>query len=290
MRTHIRMHFEKRTNDLQEENFIECILEDDDRRYRMINSHEMRMNLSEHQQALMENPALAAAILSSSGAPMSDAVEPPLSCTICSFVTPHRATFIKHLALVHKLGVQIKNFLDCHTGSSSTESKNLSDSVDSHENGGGAAASNTSSPPLSAVKLEPEVKLEVPDMEEDVQMRSSSKSPCHDGSGGEASRNATPSPHGRATSTSPVAKSVPNGLPMLVAAVAGGLSSSTVAGSVASSVRVTGANPSIPNHAEMIHHCDSCDISFSYLDSFLAHKRFYCRSGQSNTPPETIVQ
>ena len=161
MRTHIRMHFEKRTNDLQEENFIECILENDDRRFRMGNSQEMRMNLPDHQQALMDNPALAAAILSNSAAAMSETTDPPLSCTICPFVTPHRASFIKHLALVHKLGMELKNFLEKQTGLQQLSN----DLNESHDSAKSALIRN--SPPLVSVKLEPEVKIEVNDAEDD---------------------------------------------------------------------------------------------------------------------------
>ena len=252
MRTHIRMHFEKRTNDLQEENFIECILENDDRRFRMGSSQEMRMNLPDHQQALMDNPTLAAAILSNGGTSISDPTDPPLTCTICPFVTTHRTSFIKHLALVHKLGVELKNFLDKQISISST-SQSLNDANESVENG--RSDNQTNSPPMATVKLEPEVKLEVADSEEESHVSMLSKSP---GLLDQNSRLNSP------TSRSPLSATI---------------------SSFSSNV---GASTSGPQDAA--HHCHVCNISFSFIDSFVAHKKFYCKRQQSNTPPETTVQ
>uniref|UniRef100_A0A6A7FX86 Zinc finger protein ush-like n=2 Tax=Hirondellea gigas TaxID=1518452 RepID=A0A6A7FX86_9CRUS len=251
MRTHIRMHFEKRTNDLQEENFIECILEDDDRRYRMNSAQEIRMNITEHQQALLENPALAAAILSNSGTSISENTDPPMSCTICPFVTTNRRNFIKHLAIAHKLGVELKNILENQP--SPPALKTCTGKPDTNEN---AIQDSNISPPLSAIKLEPEIKLEVADSEEETQMSSSpSKSPI-------ASEE-----NGTRASASPPRSSVS---PPAMAST---------------SSRTSNTVPTEP-----VHHCHVCNISFSFIDSYLAHKRYYCNRQQSNTPPETTVQ
>ena len=271
MRTHIRMHFEKRTNDLQEENFIECILEDDDRRFRMnnsINSQEMRRNLSDHQQALLENSPLAAAILSNGGPMLPDAVEPSLTCTICPYATNHRESFINHLALVHKLGVELKNFLESQAGPS--KSQDATDAPENNNNNSSSSSVPGSSPPISTFKLEPEVKLEVPDTEEegevdeDTQMVAApSKSPA-----GEENRTASGnqgSPQSCHNSISPPPPSRPG-------------------------------STTLPNllHVRPLtlpaHHCHACNISFSHKESYQAHKTFYCNRQQSSTPPETAVQ
>ena len=240
MRTHIRMHFEKRTNDLQEENFIECILEDSERHFRRSN---------EHQQVLLENPALAAAILSKTSNNMVDSADPPLSCTICSYVTTQRAAFIKHLASAHKLGVELKNFLESQAAFS-----NLNEKQETSDSGNGATGIN--SPPLAAVKLEPEVKLEVNDSEEESHLLSKQGSNSEEG---KSSRN-----------TSPPAR----------------LSSPSISALIAASKPSTSSSRSI----EGVHHCHACNISFSMIESYRAHRQFYCSRQQSNTPPETTVQ
>ena len=250
MRTHIRMHFEKRTNDLQEENFIECILEDNDRRFRMNNSQDPRMgNLSSQQQALLENPALAA-ILSNSTKSLVEMSEPPLSCSICPYVTTNRQAFIKHLALVHKLGVELKKFLDSQSENSASNEKS-----EQRENSGGSSSARNS-PPMVDVKLEPEVKLEVTEPEEEVTLSTASqcKSPEEKD---KTSRN----------------------------------DSSTSRSSCSPSEETNGPTPSTSVETNPpLHRCHDCNISFSYTDSFMAHKRYYCNRQQSNTPPETTVQ
>ncbi|KAA0187129.1 hypothetical protein HAZT_HAZT002606, partial [Hyalella azteca] len=249
MRTHIRMHFEKRTNDLQEENFIECILEEDERRYRMNSSQEMRRNLSDHQQALLENSPLAAAILSNSGSLMPEGSEPALSCTICPYVTNHRDSFIKHLALVHKLGVELKNFLESQAGPSKAR-----DSIENPELN--CSSVPGSSPPISSFKLEPEVKLEIADSEEDSQP----KSPAMD----DSKRAGNDSPVSSHHSVSPPSRPGSTSLPALLQAR--------------------------PLSVSAAHHCHACNISFSQRESYQAHKTFYCTRQQSSTPPETAVQ
>ncbi|KAF2355211.1 Zinc finger C2H2-type [Trinorchestia longiramus] len=251
MRTHIRMHFEKRTNDLQEENFIECILEDDERHYRMNSSQELRRNLSDHQQALLENSPLAAAILSNSGSVLPESNERALSCTICPYVTNHRENFIKHLTLVHKLGVELKNFLESQAGPSK-----LPESRENTEPG--TASVPGISPPIASFKLEPEVKIEIPDAEEEGNIVHP-KSPIADNT----KKASNESPVLNHNSVSPPSRPGSTGLPNLL-------------------------------HTRPVevdaYHCHACNISFTRKDSYQGHKTYYCSRQQSSTPPETAVQ
>ncbi|XP_050734224.1 zinc finger protein ush-like isoform X3 [Eriocheir sinensis] len=234
MRTHIRMHFEKRTNELQEENFISCILEDDDGSRR---SAEMR-TMADLPRVILENPTLSA--LLAEGA--ADCSEQPLSCHFCPFVTPYRTNLARHLAVAHKAGLDakltqdIQALIEGHVMNSAAEPPAASESEkhDPVENG-----NPVSSPPLPAIKLEPEVKLEVEEVEEKTRTPSVPLSPAEENSKAEATSN-------------------------------GG---------------TAGTNgPDIPRY------CKACNITFSYMESFLAHKRFYCTKPESTTPPETAVQ
>ncbi|XP_069949029.1 zinc finger protein ush-like [Cherax quadricarinatus] len=232
MRTHIRMHFEKRTNDLQEENFISCILDEDDGSRRAAEAQ----GVADLPRVILENPTLSA-LLAEGVAECSDQ---PISCHFCPFIAPYRSNLARHLALVHKVGFDAKltqdlqALLEGHvaasTEASSTEDAERRDPV---ENG-----NPISSPPLPAVKLEPEVKLEVEEFEDKI----------------------------HTTPTNPHSPMMDNE------------STTEVAGSGSSS------------GADVPRYCKACNITFSYTESFLAHKRFYCSKPESTTPPETAVQ
>lgn len=235
MRTHIRMHFEKRTNELQEENFISCILEDDDGSRRVA---EMR-TMADLPRVILENPTLSA--LLAEGA--ADCTEQPLSCHFCPFVTPYRANLAKHLAVVHKVGLDAKltqdlqALLESHVIGSAAEppASTESERHDPVENG-----NPVSSPPLPAIKLEPEVKLEVEEVDDKTRTSSSV-------------------PHSPSEET-PKTEATSNG------------------------------NTTGTNGPDIQRYCKACNITFSYTESFLAHKRFYCTKPESTTPPETAVQ
>ncbi|XP_069988315.1 zinc finger protein ush isoform X3 [Penaeus vannamei] len=235
MRTHIRMHFEKRTNDLQEENFIACILEDDDGSRRGAESR----GVADLPRVILENPTLSALLTEGAAADHSDQ---PLSCHFCPFVTPYRSNLARHLALAHKVGFDAKltqdlqAILESRVRAASDAPPADAERQEPVENGNPA-----SPPPLPAIKLEPEVKLEVEEGEDKV-------------------RSGPTTPHSPAEDTP--------------SAEAGGAASGETNG----------------NGADIPRHCKACNITFSYLESFLAHKRFYCSKPESNTPPETAVQ
>ncbi|XP_063867684.1 zinc finger protein ush-like isoform X1 [Scylla paramamosain] len=231
MRTHIRMHFEKRTNELQEENFISCILEDDDGSRRVA---EMR-TMADLPRVILENPTLSA--LLAEGA--AECTDQPLSCHFCPFVTPYRASLAKHLTVVHKVGIDAKlqALLEGQAMGSVADAPATPETErhDPVENG-----NPVSSPPLPAIKLEPEVKLEVEEVNDKTRTFSSMPhSPSEETSKAEATSN------GGTTST---------------------------------------------NGPDIQRYCKACNITFSFTESFLAHKRFYCTKPESTTPPETAVQ
>ncbi|KAB7494933.1 Zinc finger protein ush [Armadillidium nasatum] len=176
MRTHIRMHFEKRSNDLQEESFIACILEDEDQRVRSSNVSNEARKMIESTRILLENTAFST--LLGDGAALSEQVEPPLTCIYCPFITPSRTTLLQHLTIVHKI-VQ---------------------------------------------------EFEMGQEEDEPSARSGSES------------DSKPS-----------------------------------------------SSPLIPNGSSSCY-CQICKVSFSLLETYVAHKRFNCARPESRTPPETTVQ
>ena len=172
MRTHIRIHFEKRSNDIHEENFIDCIIDNCDQKKNrgasgasisMPNKNSIQV---QQQKVLMENPLLASAVVSGVVPPnQAKAADQPFSCHMCSFVTPYNTTFIQHLAIAHKLGPELKTLLEKQLENSQF---NVREPESSSSQAADADASDSSSPPARSVKLEPEVKLEVTDSDEDL--------------------------------------------------------------------------------------------------------------------------
>ena len=238
MRTHIRMHFEKRTSDLQEENFIACILEEDE-----IRSRSDTASVSDSSRILLENPNLSALLAESTNADHNDS---PALCSLCPFVAPQRSILIQHISLAHRLDPKLVNSLRAMFDEQISSDKKTtvpSERRDSLENG------NSNSPPIPAIKLEPEVKLEVQEgEEEDV---------CQNSNSNEETENNSHS----STPDSP--RNIANGSPQSNGASGGG---------------------------DTVRHCQICNITFAYVDNFLAHKQFYCTRPEANTPPETAVQ
>ncbi|KAK7067510.1 hypothetical protein SK128_014129, partial [Halocaridina rubra] len=233
MRTHIRMHFEKRTNDLQEENFIACILEEEDGSSRAAEAR----GVADLPRVILENPTLSALLAEGAAA---DRSEQPLKCHFCPFITPYRINLARHLALAHKvsfdakLSQDLQAMLESRIRGSTETSAVEPESSHPVENG-----NPVSPPPLPAIKLEPEVKLEVEDCDDKV--RSVASLPPHS--------------------------------PM-------------------NEVKSEISDSSSPNNngTDTPRYCKACNITFSYLESFMAHKRFYCTKPESTTPPETAVQ
>ena len=232
MRTHIRMHFEKRTNDLQEENFIACILEDDDGSGRAAEAR----GIADLPRVILENPTLSALLAEGAAA---DRSEQPLTCHFCPFVTPFRSYLARHLALAHKVGFdakltqEIQALLENRVRGATEAPTTEPEPQNPVENG-----NPVSPPPIPAIKLEPEVKLEVEDTDDKGKT-------------------------GLAVSHNPVDE------------IKREISESTSPNN---------------NSTDTPRHCKACNITFSYLESFLAHKRFYCTKPESTTPPETAVQ
>jgi zinc finger protein ZFPM1 len=55
-----------------------------------------------------------------------------------------------------------------------------------------------------------------------------------------------------------------------------------------SSVSSSPASPADVSVTTASRYCKSCDISFSYLSTFIAHKRFYCSGQPSGTPAPAL--
>ncbi|XP_050302423.1 zinc finger protein ush isoform X2 [Anthonomus grandis grandis] len=86
MKTHIRMHFHKRSPDLQEENYISYILDDD--------------TVVAAGMEISAPPVVVADEVSSS--PNLDTRPDPHLCPHCPYSSPYKANVVRHVKLVHE--------------------------------------------------------------------------------------------------------------------------------------------------------------------------------------------
>ncbi|KAL3282135.1 hypothetical protein HHI36_005330 [Cryptolaemus montrouzieri] len=93
MRTHIRMHFEKRSPDLQEEKYITYILEDDGAQ-----SVEVNVSTGCITPSVTSNITEEREISPSSEQRQEN---PSHQCNQCSYNSPYKANLIRHLKMVH---------------------------------------------------------------------------------------------------------------------------------------------------------------------------------------------
>ncbi|KAJ8876811.1 hypothetical protein PR048_021258 [Dryococelus australis] len=219
MRTHIRMHFEKRSADIQEENFIICITGDE----------------TSSASGSSVPPVEPLPPESQSGEPSGN--EPSRKenlhfCDYCTYSSSYKGNVVRHYKLVHN---KVPSNLgeDCGSSSSSIE-------------GGGATGPADESPSSKEDNnVEVIVKQESRESEREGEAVVKSEPSCvsdseeidvEDGPG--------------------ESQSASDNIDALEA------------------TDLSGNN----NKKTGPKYCKSCDISFNYLSTFIAHKKFYCSS------------
>ncbi|XP_067002117.2 zinc finger protein ush [Anabrus simplex] len=264
MRTHIRMHFEKRSADLQEENYISCILGDE------------------------ASPSNSTPTLSSSAEAVSAIVEPqpvdtPVGdggrleklhfCELCNYSSTYKGNVVRHYKLVHnKTSGPLGD--DCGSSSSSSSADvkvNVSESeVQSHPSSIAHSISNSIEGQMDegeSGKIEREVDIVIKQEKHD-----------HDHEDGEGEKEYVRVEDvggikSETLSDSEETQQPPAKSPKLEGKVGRDdtdcLDVTAAAGSDLSGNKVKLTGPK---------YCKSCDISFQYLSTFIAHKKFYCSS------------
>ncbi|XP_055683950.1 zinc finger protein ush isoform X2 [Lutzomyia longipalpis] len=211
MRTHIRMHFEKKTTDFNEENYITCILEEDG---------------VEIPPAAQINP---------------EALQPQMhSCDLCNYSSSYKGNVVRHIKLVHSqpnnqscspsIGEGGESLIHNGTSSSGGDLSGASIKISVQP----AHPSRPSSHVSVSVKIEPEQDFSKADTEpelviddSDVVVKVEATERSETPLGPPPSRK-TPSPDDSMLTGGP-------------------------------------------------KYCKTCDIRFNYLNTFIAHKKFYCK-------------
>ncbi|XP_053697342.1 zinc finger protein ush [Sabethes cyaneus] len=287
MRTHIRMHFDKKSNDFNEENYITCILEEDGIEIPPAAAVASAAAAAAAAAAQLMNQAAAAAQVASQQPPslpppmligVGDKITPATAgsgqlhfCELCPYYSSYKINVAQHIKLVHSRERPPNNSPLIGEGGESLIFN-------------GESGSSTPRPPVastpgptgnSGIKSEPEDdRPEDPDIDVDVVMEEPEviiKTEATD-------------LHANSPMGSPA-------LPSLVPSQSHPLklkSLPTVVNSLKSSPNhqsPQAKTPSPPSFLGDINHsgpnyCAPCDITFNYVNTYIAHKKFYCKNSQ----------
>nr|XP_019526150.2 zinc finger protein ush isoform X1 [Aedes albopictus] len=289
MRTHIRMHFDKKTNDFNEENYITCILEEDGieippaAAVASAAAAAAAVAAAAATTAQLMNQAVAAAQAASqqqqlpSTRHMENNSSSPSGqlhyCELCPYYSAYKLNVAKHIKLIHGRERPPSNSPLIGEGGES-----LIFNGDSGNSTPRPPVSSTPGPNVnsSLIKTEPEddrpddadvdvdvvleepeviIKTEVPEQPVNQLMGSPPPPPL--------------------VPSQPQHKVKP-----LQSIGAGSLKKSPNHHSQTKT-------PSPPGYIGEINHsgpnyCDACDITFNYVNTFIAHKKFYCKNSQQD--------
>nr|XP_040239387.2 zinc finger protein ush isoform X3 [Anopheles coluzzii] len=308
MRTHIRMHFDKKTSEFNEENFITCILEED--------GIEIPPAGAQNAAAMAAAAAAAAAhALASQKSfappPPSEAdgvarISPPTAgngqsvrhhCEFCPYSSSYRVNVAKHIKHVHG-----------RDGPSPGSSPLIGEGGESLlYNGTGPVAGDSGSviarPPIAVtpgltmansqvIKTEPKDEAghapspDAPDaldinvdivLEEPPAIKSEVFDPHMPSLNSPLTSPVTPSPPAAAAApaAAPSTTVKQKSHPTNAASSPGGRTEHGIK-TPSPPVEVSaGGSPQLPPGPK---YCDTCDITFNYTNTYIAHKKFYCKA------------
>ncbi|XP_062548859.1 zinc finger protein ush isoform X2 [Armigeres subalbatus] len=286
MRTHIRMHFDKKTNDFNEENYITCILEED--------------GIEIPPAAAVASAAAAAAAVAATTAQlMNQAVAaaqaashqqlPPIRhvennsgglsghvhyCELCPYYSAYKLNVAKHIKLIHGRERPPSNSPLVGEGGES-----LIFNGDSGNSTPRPPISSTPGPNVkSLIKTEPEDdRPEDADVDVDVVLEEpeviikteAAEQPTNQLMGSPPPPLLLASQPAHHLKVKPLHPGGPGGL------------------KTSPNHQSQPKTPSPPGYLGEINHsgpnhCDACDITFNYVNTFIAHKKFYCKKSQQD--------
>uniref|UniRef100_A0A1B0G172 Zinc finger protein ush n=1 Tax=Glossina morsitans morsitans TaxID=37546 RepID=A0A1B0G172_GLOMM len=103
MRTHIRMHFDKKTTDLNEEHYMSCILEDESIEIpsaASLNSEQLAQQQKHLQQAAAA-AAVAAGFQQQQQQQQQQQGQQVFNCDICNYTSTYKGNVLRHMKLLH---------------------------------------------------------------------------------------------------------------------------------------------------------------------------------------------
>ncbi|XP_065358775.1 zinc finger protein ush [Calliphora vicina] len=262
MRTHIRMHFDKKTSDVNEEHYMACILEDENieipsaaslNQEHLVQQLAAAQQQQQQQKQLVAAAAVVAAGLQQQHQQQQQSQQQVFNCDICNYSSTYKGNVLRHMKLVHPHIVPNSPSISPEVGDlDTTETASLSSSHNGDNN-----MNNFT------IKSEP------------MDHHTSNTSPAillnpHD-------NNNSPIPN--------IPHNIPNELihhiksePMEIS-----IEPSAIHIPPPPTLRSPAIGPppllnATPEENINQKYCQTCDISFNYMKTFLAHKQFYCKN------------
>ncbi|XP_055837365.1 zinc finger protein ush isoform X2 [Episyrphus balteatus] len=290
MRTHIRMHFDKKTSDFNEENYMSCILEDDGLEIPspVAMSQEQLSQFAAAQQQLQQQQQQQQHLLQQQSSTQQQQHSPQnpqqiFNCEMCNYSSSYKGNVMRHMKLVHSqpgTSPSISPEVVIEENESSSIQTLNGDNTTNLAGGftikteplepiavTSATKNNNSNstPPNHHPALHhlepPLTQVKTEPMDTDIGVIRSLHSPL-----------SIPPPP-LLNSTSPLSGDE-NSLHRNSTSSGGG-----------------GAGGGMPLNQK---YCQTCDITFNYMKTYLAHKQFYCKNkprGDTDSPsPVTPVQ
>uniref|UniRef100_A0A1I8NX40 Zinc finger protein ush n=1 Tax=Stomoxys calcitrans TaxID=35570 RepID=A0A1I8NX40_STOCA len=268
MRTHIRMHFDKKSTDLNEEHFMACILEDESIEIPSAASLNQEHLVQQQQKHLQQQVAAAAAVAAGlqQQQQQQSQQQQVFNCDICNYSSTYKGNVLRHMKLVHPHIITNSPSISPEAGDLETaETNSLSGSLNG-DNGINTFAiksepvdhATANAPTTPVVLLNPHDNNNSP-------IPSIGQHPVH----------ANDLMHHIKSEPMEISIEPPTG-PMM---------------SITPTLRSPAIGPPPPLNAtpeENVNnqkYCQTCDISFNYMKTYLAHKQFYCKNKMRR--PET---
>ncbi|KAI8125796.1 Zinc finger protein ush [Lucilia cuprina] len=267
MRTHIRMHFDKKTSDINEEHYMACILEDENIEIPSAASlnqeHLVQQLAAAQQQQQQQKQLVAAAAVVAAGLQQQhqqqqqQSQQQVFNCDICNYSSTYKGNVLRHMKLVHPHVIPNSPSISPEVGDlDTTETASLSSS---HNGDNNMNNFTIKSEPLDhhlASNTSPAVLLNPHD-------NNNSPIPSNiiHNNPNELMHHIKSEP--MEISIEPSALHIPQPPP------------STLRSPAIGPPPLLNATPEENINQK---YCQTCDISFNYMKTYLAHKQFYCKN------------
>ncbi|CAD6998995.1 unnamed protein product [Ceratitis capitata] len=254
MRTHIRMHFDKKATDLNEEHYMSCILEDEGLEIPSIASTLNQEQLAQ-QIAAVQHQQLQ--LQAQQRQQQQQQQQQIFNCDLCNYSSSYKGNVLRHMKLVHP-------HININSPSISPEANDLDNADLAGLNGESGTFSIKSEPLDSATNANPTQLLD--NNNTTILASTLTAPPPLNSLGTEAMPHIKTEPLDIAGDTLPAATTLLPPPPLNSPAIGPPppLNAATDENATAAAVN--------------LKYCQTCDISFNYMKTYVAHKQYYCKN------------
>ncbi|XP_037819796.1 zinc finger protein ush [Lucilia sericata] len=272
MRTHIRMHFDKKTSDINEEHYMACILEDENIEIPSAASlnqeHLVQQLAAAQQQQQQQKQLVAAAAVVAAGLQQqhqhqqqqqqqSQQQQQVFNCDICNYSSTYKGNVLRHMKLVHPHVIPNSPSISPEVGDlETTETASLSSSHNGDNNMNNFTIKSEPLDHHTASNTSPAAVLLNP----------------HDNNNSPIPTNII---HNNPNELMHHIKSEPMEISIEPSALHIPQPPPTLRSPAIGPPPLLNATPEENINQK---YCQTCDISFNYMKTYLAHKQFYCKN------------